>query len=123
MEGALAFFRDTLGLPCSEVSELHGQGGFRTLLAFVSLGNAELELMQPLQPGDTLGRFLSERGEGLHHLCFEVESLRGAVADLQTKGMALRYKGQHRSGKLDFLYPQDCKGVLVEVLEKPGPVH
>lgn len=123
MEEALGFFRDTLGLPCSEVKELHGQGGFRTLLVFVNLGNAELELMQPLQEGDTIGRFLNERGEGLHHLCFEIDSLPRAAADLQAKGVKLRYQGQHRSGKLDFLYPQECKGVLIEVLEKPGPVH
>ncbi|MBI2918600.1 MAG: VOC family protein [Chloroflexi bacterium] len=123
MQEALGFYRDLLGLRCSEVKELHGQGGFRTLLVFVDLGNAELELVQPLQEGDTMGRFLQERGEGLHHVCFEIDSLPGTAAELQSKGVKLRYNGQHRSGKLDFLYPQECKGVLVEVLEKPGPVH
>ncbi len=123
MGEARAFYRDVLGLPCSEVTELHGQGGFRTLLCFVSLGNAELELMQPLQEEDTLGRFLNERGEGLHHVCLEVDNLRQTVGELQDRGVRLRYNGQHRSGKLDFLYPQECKGVLIELLEKPGPVH
>lgn len=90
-------------------------------MAFIPVGEADLELLEPLDPGAALARFLAARGEGIHHLAFEVPDLDAALvrirkAGLEVVGEAPR-PGAHGT-RIAFLHPKDTHGVLMELVER-----
>lgn len=86
---------------------------------YLSDGASQLELLQPLEQDTALGRFVAERGGGLHHLCFEVDDLEGAIAELAAEGYALEPGSPWRGsrGTNAFLRPP-VGGVVLELIEK-----
>ncbi|TMB84856.1 MAG: VOC family protein, partial [Chloroflexi bacterium] len=86
IEQALVFYRDTLGITPGEIKEVPGE---QVRIAFLPLGGpggSEIELIEPTTPDSSLTKFLEKRGEGLHHVCLEVESIDAALAEMQEKG-------------------------------------
>ena len=116
---AYGFYRDVLGLPVLREAEVAEQGVRAALLA---AGDSEVELLEPLGPDTPVGRFLARRGEGLHHVCFETADVGAALADFDRRGVALldRVPRQGLAGRIGFLHPGACSGVLVEVAT-PAP--
>lgn len=116
LEEAYAFYRDTLGLPFLKEALIEDQGVKATLL---DLGNSLLELLEPIEPDTGIARFLERRGEGLHHVCLEVEDIRAALADLKAKGVPLvdEEPRQGLVGTVAFLHPSALHGVLAELVE------
>ena len=91
-------------------------------LAYLDVpGESAVELIEPLEEGTPVDRFLKSRGEGIHHICLEVEDINGSVRDLQSKGMEFvtdePVKGAEGS-RIIFLKPQNLNGVLIELKEK-----
>src|SRR5919199_4571835 len=84
LDEALAFYRDALGLPLTERRALPDRG---LNVAFVGVGESQIELLEPIDPDGTVGRFLARRGEGLHHVCFEVADVDAAIAELAARGV------------------------------------
>jgi methylmalonyl-CoA/ethylmalonyl-CoA epimerase len=119
IDAAVAAFSEKLGLPCEKVEHVEAQ---KATVAFFSIGDAHLELVAPSDPTSTVARSIEKRGEGLHHLCFEVPSLDAAIAESTAKGAELA--GQPSAGaggsRVAFLHPRSMNGVLVELVEKPG---
>ncbi len=89
-------------------------------IGFLSDGSGQYELLEPLGPETVVARFLERRGEGLHHLCFEVGDLKTALTDLGRAGLELidRAPRQGVDGQVAFIHPRSCGGVLVELIEK-----
>jgi methylmalonyl-CoA/ethylmalonyl-CoA epimerase len=121
LEAAYPFYRDTLGLPLLKEATLADQGVRAALLA---AGESELELLQPLDPTNGVGRFLARRGEGLHHLCFETDVDR-ALDRLKNRGVELLDTAPRPglAGRIAFLHPRACAGVLVELATPPADDH
>ncbi|MFO0723404.1 MAG: methylmalonyl-CoA epimerase [Myxococcota bacterium] len=119
IEGAIAQFTDKLGLPVEKVEEVPAQ---EAKVAFFPLGDAHLELVSPTKPGSTLQKALEKRGEGLHHLCFEVQSLEDSVTALKQKGVQIASEPKPGAGgsRVAFLHPKSMNGVLIELVEKPS---
>jgi methylmalonyl-CoA/ethylmalonyl-CoA epimerase len=119
---AYRFYRDTLGLPLVTEAILADQGVRAALLA---AGDTELELLEPLDAGSGVGRFLARRGEGLHHLCFETPDLNAALAQLKEKHVELidRAPRPGLAGQIAFLHPTACGGVLVELATPSDQDH
>ena len=115
---AYRFYRDVLGLPLVREAEVTEQGVRAALLA---AGDSEVELLEPLGPDTPVGRFLARRGEGLHHVCFETRDVAAALAELDGRGVALldRTPRQGLAGRIGFLHPGACSGVLVELATPP----
>jgi methylmalonyl-CoA/ethylmalonyl-CoA epimerase len=115
---AYEFYRDVLGLPLVHEAEVAEQGVRAALLA---AGESEVELLEPLGPDTPVGRFLARRGEGLHHVCFETADVEAALADLDRRGVALLDRAPRRglAGRIGFLHPSACSGVLVELATPP----
>jgi methylmalonyl-CoA/ethylmalonyl-CoA epimerase len=113
------FYRDTLGLPLVTEAEVTDQGVRAALLA---AGETEIELLEPIDPAGTVGRFLARRGEGLHHVCFDVENVDRALGDLARRQVALidRVPRDGLAGRIGFLHPRACAGVLVELATPPS---
>ena len=117
LDAAYRFYRDALGLPLLKEATLADQGVRAALLA---AGESEVELLEPLDPANAVGRFLASRGEGLHHLCFETD-VDGTLASLKGRGVELidAVPRPGLAGRVAFLHPRACAGVLVELASPP----
>ena len=119
IEGALPFWRDKLGLPLEHIETVESQG---VRIAFLPVGDSEVELLQPLAKDSGVARFLRKRGPGMHHLCFEVEDVEGKLRRLQQEGVELIHEQPEvmpDGRKMAFLHPRSAHGVLVELYELP----
>jgi methylmalonyl-CoA/ethylmalonyl-CoA epimerase len=108
---------EAMGLNVSHVQDVAGKP---VTVAFLPLGESELELLQP-NPGDSnIARFLAEHGEGLHHICFEVDDLDAAMQTVRQAGLTFvdQAPRQGTSGRIIFLEPAFSHGVLIELVEK-----
>ena len=112
------FWRDTLGLPLVREADLPDQGVRAALLA---AGESEVELLEPTRADTGVARFLAKRGEGLHHLCFETPDVDAALAALKARHAALLDERPRSglAGRIAFLHPKACHGVLVELATPP----
>ena len=117
IEEALKVYRDALGLPLAHVQEVPEQ---QVRIDFLPIGDCEIELVEPTAADSGVARFLEKRGEGLHHICFEVEDIEAALRDLAAKGVRLidRQPRQGAIGRVAFLHPKSAHGVLIELVEK-----
>jgi len=111
---AYGFYRDTLGLPLRKEAMIADQG---VRAALLGAGETEIELIEPLAGSSGVGRYLARHGEGLHHVCFDVPRVDTALADLKNRGVELidATPRQGLAGRVAFLHPRACAGVLVEL--------
>jgi methylmalonyl-CoA/ethylmalonyl-CoA epimerase len=117
IDAALAFWRDALGLELENVEEVAEQ---KSIVAFLPIGESEVELVKPTTDDSGIARYLAKRGPGIHHICFEVEDIDAALVDLKSKGVRLinETPAQGAGGKrIAFIHPQSTNGVLVELYE------
>jgi len=115
---SLNFYRDALGLELSGTEEVQDQG---VRVALLPAGESRIELLEPFSEDTPVGRFIARRGEGLHHICYEVDDLASKLVDLRSRGIRLLdgYPRRGAEGKLvAFLHPASAYGVLVELVEK-----
>ncbi len=120
IEQALVFYRDTLGIEPSEVKEVPTEQVRIAFLPMGGPGGSEIELIEPTTPDSSLSKFLDKRGEGMHHICLEVEDIDAALQEMQEKGAAVLDKQPRiaAEGRAIFLHPKGTNGVLLELLEK-----
>ena len=111
---AYRFWIDTMGLSMVREAVVEDQGVRAALLA---AGASSIELLEPTRPDTGIARFLDRRGEGLHHLCFLTPSIEGDLERLQRKNVPLLdvTPREGLAGRIAFLSPQACDGVLVEL--------
>jgi len=109
-ELALRYFRDRLGLAVASSEELESP---RVRLTYLDAGNAYIQLLEPLEPGEALARWLDENGEGLHHICFGVDDVLAAARELSVDGAA-PVAGTGRGRVSAFVPGAPEHGVLVE---------
>ncbi len=116
IEGALGFWRDALGLALDHIEEVPSQ---KAVVAFIPVGESEVELVKPTTDDSGVAKFLAERGGGMHHLCFEVDDLDEMLAGLKAKGVRLinDTPTELPGRKLAFVHPKSTGGVLVELYE------
>ncbi|HTY78661.1 MAG TPA: methylmalonyl-CoA epimerase [Candidatus Bathyarchaeia archaeon] len=116
---AYGFWRDALGLALLHEAELLDQGVRAALLA---AGDSEIELLEPTRADTGVARFLAKRGEGLHHLCLETANVDAELGALKAQGIPLldETPRQGLAGRIAFLSPSACHGVLVELATPPA---
>ena len=120
IEQALLFYRDTLGITPSEVKEVPTEQVRIAFLPMGGPGGSEIELIEPINADSSLAKFLEKRGEGLHHICLEVENIDTALAEMQAQGAPVLDKQPRiaAEGRAIFLHPKGTNGVLLELLQK-----
>jgi methylmalonyl-CoA/ethylmalonyl-CoA epimerase len=118
LDTALAFYRDALGVALSAREEVAAEG---VEVAILPVGDAELELLQPLDPENAIGRFREKRGEGIHHVCLLVDDIEASVKRLENEGASMATEIRHRDDgtRYAFVHPKSAHGVLMELYEKP----
>ncbi len=115
LDAATRTYADVLGMKPGKV---HNTGDMEIVM--LSLGNAELELMKPVGTEGVIAKFLESRGEGIHHICIEVDDIDKELASLAARGVRLVDK-QARAGiegRVAFIHPKSMNGVLIELVEK-----
>ena len=87
----------------------------------VKVGETKLEFLEPIGAGGVIAKFLESRGEGIHHLCIEVDDIAKAIKDLTDKGFRMIDKEprQGLEGMVAFVHPKSMNGVLIELVETP----
>jgi len=109
---------EALGLKIDHVEDVATQG---VKTAFINVGDANLELLEPLSANSPVAKFIEKRGEGIHHICFRVTNLESHLARLQEQGFRLindaPVPGAHGC-RVAFLHPAAGNGVLIELSEK-----
>ncbi len=121
IDAALKFWRDALGLAADAPQAVPEED---VDVAFLQLGNARIELLQPNSTDRGVARFLAKRGPGLHHLCLEVPDLDAMLCQLRERGCELinEEPRQGHERRYAFVHPHSAGGVLLELYERlPSP--
>jgi len=119
LEAGNRIFRDLFGIPM-EYEEEHPK--YATKLSMFPVGETYLELLAAIGENSNVHKWIAEKGEGLYHICFEVEDIEGALAELTAKGVPLldeRPRPGHANSRIAFLDPRGTGNVLIELAELP----
>lgn len=118
IEESLKVYRDLLGLELEGQHEVEEQ---KVITAFFPVGETHIELVQPTEGNVGVTKFIEKRGEGVHHICFEVDDIEQALADLKARGARLidEQPREMEDGKkkMAFLHPKSTGGVLIELYQ------
>jgi methylmalonyl-CoA epimerase len=119
VEEAAKFYEQVLGLKLTGVEVVTAQ---KTKVGFFKIGESNIELVQPAEPDSPLVKFLETKGQGIHHICFEVEDVEAEVRAFLEKGATMVDQkprpGAHNT-KVAFVHPKSSNGVLIELCELP----
>jgi methylmalonyl-CoA epimerase len=117
LESSLHVFQELLGMKCSGVEEVKEQN---VKVAILPIGESKIELLESTSPEGNIAKYIEKKGEGIHHIAFEVDDLEAILVDLKKKGVQL-IDQEPRSGaggaRIAFLHPKSTNGVLIELCE------
>ncbi|HKZ27749.1 MAG TPA: methylmalonyl-CoA epimerase [Rubrobacteraceae bacterium] len=116
---AARFYEEHFGARVDEPEEVEEQGIVATMF---DVGESRIELLEPTRPDSPVGKFLEKRGEGFHHVAFQVDDLEATLKELKESGVDL-IDEKPRVGvggtRMAFVHPRDAHGVLTELVELP----
>lgn len=120
LDEAIALYRDVWGLTLEHRETVTDQGVEEAMLP---IGDSYIQLLAPLSADTTVGKFIERRGEGLHHIAYEVDDIVTALENLKKAGAKLIDQAPRRGSrgtKVAFVHPVGNRGLLVELVETPG---
>ena len=122
LDRAIAFYEATFGLAVASRERNEDQGVMEAMLlvADAPAGTSYVQLLEPLGPDTPVGRFLAQRGEGVHHIAYGVADINAALAALAATGVRLidsRPRHGSMGASIAFLHPKDVGGVLTELVQ------
>jgi methylmalonyl-CoA/ethylmalonyl-CoA epimerase len=113
----IRYYEDVLGLKCYSIEEVEDQ---KVKTAFFKVGGTKIELLESMEKGGPIDKFIEKRGEGVHHIAFAVKDIRKSLKEIESKGIELINK-EPISGaenfQVAFLHPKSTFGVLTEFCE------
>ena len=118
LDESLKFYQDALGLRVHEMEDVEEQ---KVRAALLPMGQSRIELLEATSDDSPIAKFIARRGEGMHHICIEVEDIEARLQQLKAAGARLidetpkRGVGGH---KIAFVHPASAHGVLIELVEK-----
>ena len=117
LDDAVASFEQLFGLKPSKIEEIPDQG---VKAALIHIGDTELEFIQPINPDTGVAKFLENKGEGIHHICVEVDDTDAELKRIEDQGGKLIDKQGRKglAGKIGFIHPKSVNGVLIELAQK-----
>ena len=120
VEEASRFFAQVLGLRCERTEVVETE---KAKVAFFPLGETEIELVEGVERGNPLEKFLEKRGEGIHHICLEVVNLDETMRQLREAGVPLLDEVPRPGAdgtRVAFIHPKGAHGILIELIESPA---
>ena len=122
LDGAIALYEGTLGMPVAHRETVESQGVEAVLL---DVGEGHVELLRPLGPDTPIGKYLERKGPGLHHVAYAVDDIEGVLGKLKESGIDLIDSEPRvgiRRSRVAFVHPRSTDGVLTEIVE-PAEAH
>jgi methylmalonyl-CoA/ethylmalonyl-CoA epimerase len=122
LDGAIALYEGTLGMPVAHRETVESQGVEAVLL---DVGDGHVELLSPLGPETPVGKYLAKKGPGLHHVAYAVDDIDAALERLKQAGVELidsEARAGIRDSRVAFVHPKATGGVLTEIVE-PAEDH
>lgn len=117
LEESIPFYERQLQLPLTAIEVVESE---QVRVAFFDIGESRIELLEATSPTSAIAKFIEKRGEGLHHIAFEVEDIRTCLQKLQESGTRLIHEepklGAHQM-QIAFLHPKSTHGTLVELCQ------
>lgn len=117
LDEALRIYQKILGLKLEKTMSDENR---KLRLAFLLADETKIELLEPTAPGSTVARFIEKKGEGIHHIAFQVTNIENFLKQLKEKGIPLideKPRVGAEGGKIAFLHPKSLGNVLVELCE------
>ncbi len=118
LDETLRFYEDVLGIKCTSQEVVEEQ---KVKVAFLPLGDSELELLESTTEDGPIAKFIEKKGEGIQHIAFKVDNIEEALEELKAKGVRLiDEKPRYGAGgaRIAFLHPKSTSGVLIEISER-----
>ena len=115
---SIPLFEKLLNSPCYKTEIVSDE---KVKTAFFKKGESKIELLESLEPGGVIERFIEKEGEGLHHIAFEVEDIHAEIARLKKEGFILLNETPKKGADnklICFLHPKSCNGVLIELCQE-----
>jgi methylmalonyl-CoA/ethylmalonyl-CoA epimerase len=122
LDAAIELYTKAYGMTCVH-TEVNEEQGVREAMMAVGDSGSYVQLLEPLNPDTTIGRFLEKNGPGIQQMAYRTDDLDALSETLRGQGMRLLYDAP-RTGtagsRVNFIHPKSAGGVLVELVE-PGP--
>ncbi len=118
LQEALSFWETSLGIEPHGIEDV-AERKVRT--AFLSVGDTEIELLEPTSADSSIAKFIEKRGEGLNHIAIRVDDIEAALAELKAKGIQLIDETPRNGAggsRIAFVHPKSTHGVLLELCER-----
>jgi len=125
LDEAIAFYTETYGMTVAH-EETNEEQGVREAMVRVGDTDSCIQLLAPLSPDSTIGKFLDRSGPGLQQLAYRVADIEAVSATLRERGLRLLYDDPKRgtsNSRVNFIHPKDAGGVLVELVEPSSDAH
>jgi methylmalonyl-CoA/ethylmalonyl-CoA epimerase len=122
LDAAVALYEGTLGMPVAHRETVESQGVEAVLL---DIGEGHVELLRPLGPDTPIGKYLDNKGPGLHHVAYAVDDIEGVLGELKEAGIEMIDSEPRvgiRQSRVAFVHPRSTGGVLTEIVE-PAKAH
>jgi methylmalonyl-CoA/ethylmalonyl-CoA epimerase len=122
LDGAIALYQETLGMPLAHRETVESQGVEAVLL---DVGEGHVELLRPLGDDTPVGKYLAKKGPGLHHVAYAVDDIDATLSQLKDAGVELIDQEPRvgiRDSRVAFVHPKATGGVLTELVE-PSEAH
>ncbi len=115
IQSVLGFYQDALGLEPLDLEVVEDQG---VRVVFLPVGESRLELLEPLNDDSPIAKFIARRGEGIHHICLDVDSVAESLEEMKQRGLQLidnepRLGAHHK--QIAFVHPKASNGVMIEL--------
>ncbi|MFH1639010.1 MAG: methylmalonyl-CoA epimerase [Chloroflexota bacterium] len=120
IDEALKLYENLFGVKVSKIEAVPEQG---VKAAMITMGDGgEIEFLEPIDPNCGVAKFLENKGEGIHHICLEVDDIDKTLSSLAEKGCQLIDKKSRKglAGQIAFLHPKSTEGVLIELAQTTG---
>lgn len=117
LSASITYYENILGLKCYNIEEIKDQ---KVKTAFFMVGQTKLELLESTDPEGPVGKFIANKGEGVHHIAFAVKGINSALSEVAEKGVQLIDKAPRKGAEgldIAFLHPKSTMGVLTELCE------
>jgi methylmalonyl-CoA/ethylmalonyl-CoA epimerase len=118
LDAAIAYYEDVLGLKCYAIEEIEDQ---KVKTAFFKVGQTKIELLESTDTNGPIGKFIEKKGEGVHHIAFNVKNLPEKLKEISNKGVQLIDETPKKGAEgldIAFLHPKSTFGVLTEFCER-----
>ncbi len=119
LDEKIKYYENVLGIKCDSIDESRTQ---KTRTAYFTVGQTKIHLIESTEPYGPIGRFIENKGEGIHHISFAVKDLQGALKEAASKGVQLidtEPKLSPEGYRIAYFHPKSTHGVLTQLCELP----